>query len=87
MRERGVDMSGMTAEQMRPTLAAMVDFKLEKSNISWSRGDTYLPSFQNSIQNRKSVGAAQTLYKGTLQIHDLIFTEEIPVHDSENVRF
>ena len=57
LRERHVDVSGMTADQMRATLAAMDDFKNEKSLIQHlliEKGHipAFLPKF-HPIQNEE----------------------------------
>ena len=52
LRERHVDVSGMTADQMRATLAAMDDFKNEKSLIQHLLIEKAYSSLPASISSR-----------------------------------
>ena len=45
LRERDVDVSGMTGDQMRATLAAMDDFKNEKSLVQHLLIERHIPAF------------------------------------------
>ena len=67
LKERGVDVSRMTAEEMRATLAAMDDFKLEKSLIEHfliKRGHipAFLPKFHPELNPIERVWAQLKRY-------------------------
>jgi hypothetical protein len=85
LQERGVDVSGMVAENMKKALAEMEDFKNEKSLIEHfliSKGHVpvILPKFHRELN---PVGTTQMLHESPLQVHAPIVTQE----HSECVRF
>ena len=84
LQERGVDTSGMVAEQMKAVLATHPDFCDEKSEIEKNsdQGGPH-PNLSTKVSpraksNREGVGSPQEVHKGSLQILIAITEKEHP---------